>query len=141
VWNYKVVRASRFTLLFYAAAATTAIAGIMHLVLAPNLLGFNINFALFFIVAGIAQLFWVLPMIKSWGFPWYVVGIVGMAVLISLFVITRMPNPITGRGLPTNSMALVIEIMQAAFITLCAIIIVYEAKRKQLDRKTRSDST
>ena len=113
----------------------------MHLVLAPNLLGFDINFALFFIVAGIAQLFWVLPMIKRWGFPWVVAGIVGMAVLISLFVITRMPNPITGRGLPTNSMALVIEIIQAAFISLCAIIIVYEARRKQLDRKTRSDST
>jgi len=136
-----VVRALRITLLYYAAAATTAIAGIMHLVLAPNLLGFDINFALFFIVAGIAQLFWVLPMIKRWGFPWVVAGIVGMAVLISLFVITRMPNPITGRGLPTNSMALVIEIIQAAFISLCAIIIVYEARRKQLDRKTRSDST
>jgi hypothetical protein len=46
----------------------------------------------------------------------------------------------SGRGLPTNSMALVLEIMQAAFIALCAIIIVYEARRKQLDRKTRSDS-
>jgi hypothetical protein len=134
-----VVRASGIILLYYVAAATTAIAGIMHLVLAPNLLGFNINFALFFIVAGIAQLFWVLPMTKRWGFPWVVAGIVGMAVLISLFVITRMPNPITGRGLPTNSVALVIEIMQAAFIALCAIIIVYEARRKQLDRKTRSD--
>jgi hypothetical protein len=64
-----VVRASGITLLYYSAAATTAIAGIMHLVLAPNLLGFNINFALFFIVAGIAQLFWILPMIKRWGFP------------------------------------------------------------------------
>jgi hypothetical protein len=52
-----VLRASRITVLYYAAAATTAIAGILHLVLAPNLLGFNITFALFFIVAGIAQLF------------------------------------------------------------------------------------
>ena len=136
-----MVRASKLTVMYYAAAATTAIAGIMHLILAPNLFSFNINFALFFIVAGIAQLFWVLPMIKRWGFPWYVAGMAGMAVLITLFVITRMPNPITGRGLPTNAMALVIEIMQAAFIALCANIIVYEARRKQLDRKTRSDST
>lgn len=59
-----------------------------------------------------------------------------MAVLIALFVITRMPNPITGRGLPTNPIALVLEMMQAAFIALCAIVIVYEARRKQLDRKT-----
>jgi hypothetical protein len=135
-----MVKASRFSVLYYAAAATTAIAGIMHLVLVPNSLGFNINFALFFIVAGVAQLFWVLPMIKRWGIPWYVAGIVGMTVLIALYVITRMPNPITGRGLPTNPMAIVIEIMQAAFIALCAIIIVYEARRKQLDRKTRNDA-
>jgi hypothetical protein len=135
-----MVKASRFSVLYYAAAATTAIAGIMHLVLVPNSLGFNINFALFFIVAGVAQLFWVLPMIKRWGIPWYVAGIVGMTVLIALYVITRMPNPITGRGLPTNPMAIVIEIMQAAFITLCASILVYEARRKQLDRKTRNDA-
>jgi hypothetical protein len=135
-----MVKASRFPILYYAAAATTAIAGIMHLVLAPNLLGFNINFALFFIIAGVAQLFWVIPMIKRWGVPWYLAGMVGMSVLIALFVITRMSNPITGRGLSTNSMALVIEIMQSAFIGLCTIIIVYEARRKQLDRKTRNDA-
>jgi uncharacterized membrane protein YuzA (DUF378 family) len=51
--------------LYYAAAATTAIAGILHLVLAPNILEFNLNTGIFFIVAGIAQLFWVVPMIKK----------------------------------------------------------------------------
>ena len=56
-------------LLYYIMpdCSTTAIAGIMHLVLAPNLLGFNINFALFFIVAGIAQLFWVIADDKEVG--------------------------------------------------------------------------
>jgi hypothetical protein len=53
------------TVLYYAAAATTAIAGILHLVLAPNFLEFNLNTGIFFIVAGIAQLFWVVPMIKK----------------------------------------------------------------------------
>jgi hypothetical protein len=43
--------------LYYAAAATTAIAGILHLIQASNVLGFSLNFFVFFIVAGIAQLF------------------------------------------------------------------------------------
>jgi uncharacterized membrane protein HdeD (DUF308 family) len=43
--------------LYYAAAATTAIAGILHLIQASNSLGFSLYFGIFFIVAGIAQLF------------------------------------------------------------------------------------
>jgi hypothetical protein len=42
---------------YYVAAATTAIAGIMHLTLVPNVIGFNINSTIFFLVAGITQLF------------------------------------------------------------------------------------
>jgi hypothetical protein len=135
-----MIRALRINALYYAAAATTAIAGILHLLLVPNSLGFNINFAIFFTLAGIAQLFWTLPMIKKWCIAWYAAGIAGTAVLIALFIITRMPNTITGRELPTNPMALVIEIMQAAFIGLSAAIIVYEARRKQLNRKTATDA-
>ena len=117
--------------LYYAAAATTAIAGILHLILASNSLGFNLNFGIFFIVAGIAQLFWVVPIIRRWGMPWYYVGIGGTIVLIILFVITRMPdNPITGRAGPINPMAIAIEVLQAAFIGLTVAIIVYESKRK-----------
>lgn len=56
-------------------------------------------FFIFFIVSGIAQLFWVVPIIRRWGMPWYYVGIGGTIILIILFVITRMPgNPITRRG-------------------------------------------
>jgi hypothetical protein len=123
--------------LYYAAAATTAIAGILHLIQASNVLGFNLNFAIFFIVAGIAQLFWVVPMIRRWGLPWYYVGIGGTIVLIILFAITRMPgNPITGRGAPINSMGVAIEVLQVAFIGLTVAIIVYESKRnKQLSGK------
>jgi hypothetical protein len=43
-------------LYYYAAVATTAIAGILHLIFASNIIGFNINNGIFFIVAGIAQL-------------------------------------------------------------------------------------
>jgi hypothetical protein len=117
--------------LYYAAAATTALAGILHLIQASNSLGFNLNTGIFFIVAGIAQLFWVVPMIRRWGMPWYYVGIGGTIVLIILYVITRMPdNPITGRGGPISPMAIAIEVFQAAFIGLTVAIIVYEGKRK-----------
>jgi hypothetical protein len=104
-------------------------------------LGFNLNFGIFFIVSGIAQLFWVVPMIRRWGLPWYYVGIGGTMVLIILFVITRMPdNPITGRGGPISPIGLATELLQAAFIVLTAIIIVYESKRKQLSGKTASET-
>ncbi|HEY1247722.1 MAG TPA: hypothetical protein VGE97_01920 [Nitrososphaera sp.] len=128
-------------ILYYAAAATTAIAGILHLIQASNVLGFNLNIAIFFIVAGIAQLFWVVPMIKRWGSLWYYVGIGGTIVLIILFAITRMPgNPITGRGAPINSMGIAIEVFQVAFIGLTIAIIIYEMKRKRLSGKTTSET-
>lgn len=126
--------------LYYAAAATTAVAGILHLIQGSNVLGFNLNFGIFFIVSGLAQLFWVLPIIRRWGLPWYYVGIGGTIVLIILFVITRMPdNPITGRGGPLSPMAIAIEVLQVAFIGLTVAIIVYESKRKQLSGKTATE--
>jgi hypothetical protein len=126
--------------LYYTAAATTAIAGILHLVLAPNFLEFNLNTGIFFIVAGIAQLFWVVPMIKKWGWPWYLAGIGGTIILIALFAITRMPdNPITGRAGPISPMALAIEVFQVAFIGLSIAVIIYESKmKKELSGKTTS---
>jgi hypothetical protein len=132
---------AKINILYYVAAATTAIAGILHLIQASNVLGFNLNFGIFFIVSGIAQLFWVVPMIRRWGLPWYYVGIGGTMVLIILFGITRMPdNPITGRGGPISPIGLATELLQAAFIVLTAIIIVYESKRKQLSGKTASET-
>ena len=126
--------------LYYGATATTAIAGILHLIQGPNVLGFNLNIGIFFIVSGLVQLFWVLPIIRRWGLPWYYVGIGGTIVLIILFVITRMPdNPITGRGGPLSTMAIAIEVLQVAFIGLTVAIIVYERKRKQLSGETASE--
>ncbi len=127
---------AKINILYYAAAATTAIAGILHLIQAQNVLEFSVSFFIFFIVAGIAQLFWVVPIIRKWGLPWYLIGIGGTIVLIALFAITRMPdNPITGRAGPISPMAIAIEIFQAAFIGLTAAIIVYESKRKRISGK------
>lgn len=130
---------AKINILYYVAAATTAIAGILHLIQAPSVLEFSLNFFIFFSVVGIAQIFWVVPMIRKWGRPWYLIGIGGTIVLIILFVITRMPdNPITGRGGPVSPLGLAIEVFQAAFIGLSIAIIIYESKRKQLSGRTAS---
>ncbi len=116
--------------LYYAAAAATAISGMLHLSLAPGALGFNVNNGIFFLVAGVAQLFWIIPMIRRWGAPWYAAGIGGTAVLIAMYVITRMPgNPITGRGGPVNELGAATEVMQAAFIGLAAAALAIERRR------------
>ncbi|HZC49593.1 MAG TPA: hypothetical protein VE244_11095 [Nitrososphaeraceae archaeon] len=116
---------------YAAAAAATAIAGILHLALVPNIIGFNMNSAIFFIVAGLAQLFWVVPMIKRWGRIWYYIGIAGTIILIIMWAMTRVPgNPITGRGGPISEMAVAIEVFQIAYIVLAGIIIAKESKRE-----------
>jgi hypothetical protein len=126
--------------LYYASAATTAIAGILHLIQASNVLDFSLNLGIFFIVAGIAQLFWVVPMVKRWRLPWYLAGIGGTIVLIILFVVTRIPNnPITGRGAPVSPMGIAIEAFEVAFILLTAAVVVYESRRKQLSGRTAAE--
>jgi hypothetical protein len=118
-------------LLYYGAAACTGIAGILHLVLVSNAINSNINNAIFFLVAGILQLFWVLPMIKRWGRIWYAIGIAGTVILIGIWVITRIPdNPITGRGGPVSELAITTEVFQIAYIVLTAVIMAKERVSK-----------
>jgi hypothetical protein len=116
-------------ILYYAAAATTAIAGILHLILVPNVIGRNPNSGTFFIVSGIAQIFWVIPMLKRWGRTWYFIGIGGTIILLIMWAITRIPgNPITGRGGPISEMGIAVEIFQIAYIIITAIIIFKERR-------------
>jgi hypothetical protein len=117
-------------ILYYAgAAATTAIAGILHLSLVPDIIGRNLNSGVFFLISGIAQIFWVIPMLKRWGRTWYYIGIVGTIILIIMWVMTRIPgNPITGRGGPISEMAVAIEVFQVAYIIITAIIIAKESR-------------
>ena len=103
--------------LYYAAAATTAIAGILHLIMTPNILNFSPNGAILFSVGGAAQIFWAVPMIRRWGRVWYSVGIGGTLALIAIWTITRTPgNPITGRGAMVNEMGIAVEAMQWALL-------------------------
>jgi len=111
---------------YYAAAITTGIAGILHLRLFFSGLDRGINdIGIFFLISGLLQLFWVIPMIRHWGRPWYYFGLGGTIVLVILWSITRIPNPIThGRALPINSMSIVTELFEFAFIIITAIIII-----------------
>lgn len=116
-------------ILYYAAAATTAIAGILHLSLVPDIIGRNLNSGVFFLISGIAQIFWVIPILKRWGRTWYYIGIAGTIVLIIMWVMTRAPgNPITGRAGPISEMAIAIEVFQVVYIIITAIIITKESK-------------
>jgi hypothetical protein len=121
-----------FNLLTYAAAGCTLIAGILHLSLASNVIVNNLQVGIFFLVAGIAQVFWTLPIVRTWGKVWTYVGIGGTIILIIIWVITRYPdNPISGRDLPVNSIGIAIEIFQILFIVLCGIIIARNGATKE----------
>ena len=130
-------------LLYYAAAAATAIAGILHIILVPDRLGGpGTNTGLLFLMGGIAQVFWALPIVRRWGKIWYGIGIGGTAVLMTIWAITRIPaNPITGRGGGVNEMAIAVEAMQGIFIGLAVVILAIELRMKRLDKKTASSST
>ena len=122
---------------YIAAAATTAIAGILHLIWASSIIGRGSpTFGIFFIVSGIAQIFWALPMIKQWGRVWYYIGIAGTAILVILYAITRAPNPITGgRALPTNEIGIAIIVFEIAYIVITGIILVKERRITVSDKE------
>ena len=106
-------------ILFYGAAASTFIAGVLHLSIVPTF--FNMmpaNITIFFIISGLAQLFWVIPVIKKWSNIWYYIGIAGTIMLIILWIIA-----VPARGLAVNELEVAIEFFQIVFIILCIIII------------------
>ena len=103
--------------LFYAAAASTFIAGVLHLAIVPMFFKqMPINVTVFFIISGLTQVFWVIPVIKRWGKLWYYVGIGGTTILIILWVIA-VPHT------ELSELELAIELFQIVFIILCSIII------------------
>ena len=118
--------------LYAAAAAATAIGGIIHLTMAPNSLGNNVNTGILFLVGGIVQMFWAIPMIRMWGLAWYGVGLGGTAVFVAIWTITRISgNPITGRGGSISQNAIMVESTQIAYIVITIAIILYELKKRR----------
>ena len=114
------------TLLYLGAAACTGIAGILHLMLVPSSILAGIQYATFFLISGLVQLFWVLPMVKRWGRIWNIIGFAGTAVLVGLtgyVVVESFKNPqLTPPGV--LELAIAIEIFQISYVIITAIIIV-----------------
>lgn len=100
---------------YYIAAASTAIAGILHLTVASNVLGFRMDLGTFFIAAGAAQLFYVVPMVRRWGRPWYYVGVMGTAILIIMWLGTRIPSGFSD-PLPIDLTGILVQTFQFAFL-------------------------
>ncbi|MDE1812363.1 MAG: hypothetical protein KGH85_05800 [Thaumarchaeota archaeon] len=95
----------RILILSFAAAAATVIAGILHLRMAPGSLLHDFGEGVLFLVGGVLQIFWAVPVIKRWGRIWQIIGIVGTAVFFILWFTDRlhlMPegNEIHGGGPP-----------------------------------------
>lgn len=106
-------------ILIYGSAVSTFIAGVLHLALVPMYFDkMPTNVTIFFIIAGLAQLFWIIPVIKRWGNIWYYVGIGGTVILIILWIIA-----VPARGLTVSELEVVIEFFQIVFIILCLIIV------------------
>jgi hypothetical protein len=117
--------------LLYAAAASTFIAGVLHLAIVPMFfMQMSTDITIFFIVSGLTQIFWVIPVIKRWIKPWYYVGIGGTIILIIMYLIA-----IPGRGHPVSQLDIAIELFQIAFIILCSIIIAKNRRQMKLNKK------
>ena len=118
-------------ILFYAAAASTFIAGVLHLAIVPMFFTqMSIDVTIFFIVSGLTQIFWVIPVIKRWIKPWYYVGIGGTVILVIMYLIA-----VPGSGYPVSQLDIAIELFQIAFIILCSIIIAKNRGKMKLDKK------
>ena len=122
----------KLTVLLYAAASTTFIAGILHInrfidtISSGEQIG---NPDILFLVGGIAQVFWVIPIIRQWGKIWYSIGLVGTVVFMLLWIVTRLPqNPITGRAGPKSGGGIIVQIFEIVFIILSAMILVKSTK-------------
>ena len=109
--------------LIVAAIASTAIAGVLHILMVPRSLGHEFMEGIFFLISGILQVFWILPIIKDWNKVWYYVGIGGTGVLFFLWLAERIPRLVDGGGIRLSSNTLAIEGFQIAFIVLCIALL------------------
>jgi hypothetical protein len=129
-------------ILFYLAAATTMVAGVLHLaMIGPSLKPINFPMELLpytdglFLISGIAQIFWSLPMALRWNRRWFYAGLIGTLALTSLIALTRIPNEITGVALQDkNPMALLTEVMQTTYI-VTTLTIILDNKRLMFGEK------
>lgn len=75
-----------------AAAATTMIAGVMHLMMVQMSLSHDLGEGILFLVGGILQVFWAVPVVKQWGRVWQAIGILGTVVFVALWFATHIDS-------------------------------------------------
>lgn len=118
-------------LLYYVAAACTFIAGVLHLAIVPMFFAqMTIDVTIFFLVSGLAQIFWVIPTIKKWSRPWFYVGIGGTGMLIIMYFVA-----VPGSGYPISPLDVAIEASQIIFVILCVIIIFKDRTPTKVNEK------
>jgi hypothetical protein len=105
--------------LLFAAGASTFVAGVLHLTIVPMFFSqMSLDVTIFFMLSGMAQIFWVIPTVKRLIIPWYYIGIGGTIILIIMYFIA-----VPGSGYPISPLDVAIEASQIAFIILSIIII------------------
>ena len=123
-------------------AVATIMAGVLHLTMVQLSFSRDALQGILFLVGGILQVFWAIPIIKQWGRIWQIIGIVGTAVFVLLWFFDRLhilPNagmppvmppggnqPGTGGGFMIGGLALPIEISQLVFIGLATVLFAYK---------------
>ena len=113
------------SILYFGAAVCTAVAGILHLILVSSSINSHLEYATFFLISGVAQIFWVVPMIKKWGRTWYVIGIAGTLVMVGLtgYVIVNIVENPQSAPPGISEMAVAIEVLQVSYVIMTGIII------------------
>ena len=71
-------------------AAATVIAGIMHLQMVPGNISRNTGEGILFLVGGLVQIFWAVPVVKRWGKVWQIIGLVGTGAFILMWYLDRL---------------------------------------------------
>ena len=117
--------------LVIGAIVSTAIGGILHILMAPRSMNHEFEEGVFFLISGVLQIFWILPLIRDWNRVWYYVGIGGTAILFALWIGERIPRLVEGGGIRLSANTIAIEGFQIAFIALCVILL----KRKSNEFK------
>jgi hypothetical protein len=118
---------------YYAAATTTIITGLLQLVLSSSITALekgNPSLQIFLIGIGVLQLFWAVGIIRKWGSPFYSLATGLNVALIFLWVLLRLPQTLVGAALPIDSLSIAIEALQIIFFALCTIILATKEDRK-----------
>ena len=118
---------------YYAAATTTIITGLLQLVLASTLTTVekgNPSLQIFFTGIGVLQLFWAVGIIRKWGSAFYSLATGLNIALIFLWLLLRLPQNFIGVALPIDSLSIAIETLQIIFFALCTLILASSEDRK-----------